>query len=523
VTVARTSDLLDRTARAGRSGSTPARRGGGRSAAGLAALGAAAGAGAAWVTHEGLIDDTYITLAYARNVAEDGHWGLVPGQTANSATSPLNVLLLALSMRVVSLLTGTSRPVVALGLLTVVLGAALGWWLARSAAQLRLSWLWPAAGVAVVLANPFVLSALGLEVVLLSALLAGLLAAGLRGRPVAYGVLSGLAVLARLDLVVFVLAVALLSAPVRRRLLVAAGTAVAVSLPWFAWSWWVLGSAIPDTFVIKTLQRSFGESVYLTGLWTHYVPMNAVAVGVSVVPALLGLVVALLLAVASLRRGRERGAWGAAGHGPLLGLAVGGVLYYAVYSLMGVPPYQWYYVPPQVSLALVAVLGGGLLLRAVAGRAGAVLAVAVLVLAPLGLLASLDGRSLPWATPPIFGNFATAADYQAAGRGLAEAVGDERVASPGEIGTLAFACRCEIVDAFADRDLVAPLVEQRTEEAGPVLRALLELNYARLETEPAAPVEHRLVWVPATDQTPGPSWPTGSPQVGPGRLVLLDG
>jgi hypothetical protein len=490
-----------------------------RDRAWLAAFGAAAGACAAWATHRGLIDDSYITLSYARNLAEHGHWGLISSETANSATSPLNVFLLAGSMRVVSLFGG--GPLVALGLLTLVLGGLLGWWLAQSATRLGTSRLWAAVGLALVFANPFVLSSLGLEVVLLSSLMAGLVAAGLQGRPVGFGVLSGLAVLARLDMIIFVLAVALLAPLVRRRLLLAAAVATAVSLPWFAWSWWVLGSVIPDTFVIKTLQRSFRGSVYLSGLWTHYKPMNAVAVLVHVGPALVGLVVAVALVVRWARHPASRE------HGALVGLAFGGVVYYAAYSVIGVPPYQWYYVPPQVALALVGVLGGGLLLRdAAPPRLQPAMALGVLVLAPLGLLASLDGRSLPWPYPPIFGNFATPADYQAAGRGLVEVVGQNRVASPLEIGTLAFACECSIVDPFADPALMTPLISQRVKHAGPLMRWLLRVNYARRDTSAKPdPVAYRLVWFTATDPAipAGPSWPTNSSHLGRGRLVLLDG
>src|SRR5882724_8946587 len=42
-----------------------------------------------------LIDDAYITLQWARTLADSGTWGFYPGLTANSQTSPLNALLLA--------------------------------------------------------------------------------------------------------------------------------------------------------------------------------------------------------------------------------------------------------------------------------------------------------------------------------------------------------------------------------------------------------------------------------------------
>src|SRR5687768_15148900 len=47
------------------------------------------------VARDGLVDDAYITLSYARNVAEHLHWGMIPAEESNTATSPLNVLMLA--------------------------------------------------------------------------------------------------------------------------------------------------------------------------------------------------------------------------------------------------------------------------------------------------------------------------------------------------------------------------------------------------------------------------------------------
>ena len=38
------------------------------------------------------VDDAYITLQYARNLAEHGTWGFFPDRATNTATSPLNVV-----------------------------------------------------------------------------------------------------------------------------------------------------------------------------------------------------------------------------------------------------------------------------------------------------------------------------------------------------------------------------------------------------------------------------------------------
>ena len=59
--------------------------------------GALVGAIVMFIANRGLIDDAYITLSYARNVAEHLHWGMIPTEESNTATSPLNVILLAVA------------------------------------------------------------------------------------------------------------------------------------------------------------------------------------------------------------------------------------------------------------------------------------------------------------------------------------------------------------------------------------------------------------------------------------------
>ncbi|WP_432562113.1 hypothetical protein [Kineococcus sp. SYSU DK003] len=480
--------------------------------------GAVLGGGAAWVASRGLIDDTYITLAYARNLAEHGHWGMTPGTTSNAATSPLNVVLLALSFLLVRPFAGADGEL-ALGVLTAALGALAAWCTGRVVRRAGLHAGWALVALVVVLANPLLVSALGLEVVLLFTAMTALLAAGLAGRPVVYGLAAAASLLARLDMVVFVVLIALACNGIRRRLGAAVLACTAAALPWFAISWWWLGSAIPDTFVIKTNQGSFGEGrTYLRGLWTHYFPDVPEAVVVGVVAAFVGLVVLLALLVARGSRGGVRAG--------LTGLGLGGVAYFTVYSLLGVPPYQWYYVPPVASLSFVAVLGTGVLLAGRARRAAGVGLVVVPVAALAGLYVAVPAAALPlpWAYPPVFGNFATPAEYRAIGAEVGELVGEERVAAPGEIGTLAYACDCGLVDQFSDPAVLQPLIEARIDDAGPVLRTLLEWNYARRDAGAAQPTPWVLRWASAAVAPPEGvrRWPTTAGTVQrPDVLVLF--
>ncbi|MGI4895089.1 MAG: hypothetical protein ACRYF3_08260, partial [Janthinobacterium lividum] len=256
---------------------------------------------------------------------------------------------------------------------------------------------------------------------------------------------------------------------------------------------------------------------------------------VSVIPAVLGLLGWAGLMVVSIRR-RTR----TPGRGALIGLGLGAVAYFGVYSVLGVPPYQWYYVLPMAGLALVGVLGLGALGASGVGVGAGVggggdagaqrrrnaVPILLIPLAVLALVASAPGRTLPWTTPPIFGNFATAGQYQQIGSDLSRIVGDARVGSPGEIGTLAFSCECEIIDAFSDRDLVGPLITTRLDASDSVFSKLLELNYHRLHTGQVQPLDYQLLWFPLSVPIPpelaaDPQWATnGGSWVGPGTLIL---
>jgi hypothetical protein len=98
-------------------------------------------------------------------------------------------------------------------------------------------------------------------------------------------------------------------------------------------------------------------------------------------------------------------------------------------------------------------------------------------------------------------------------------LGDRVVRSPGEIGTLAYACRCDIVDPFSDRGTLLPQVDQRIAEAGPVMRLLLRLNFANLDRPPAAVPDRALVYEPGV---PDGRWPVTSVWRGEGSFLLVD-
>jgi hypothetical protein len=279
-----------------------------------------------------------------------------------------------------------------------------------------------------------------------------------------------------------------------------------------------LGSAIPDTFVIKTLQRSFGDFTFANGPFTLWLDRGVLPLTLALVPAVAGIAVAVALAVPAVRRRHPGTA------GPLAGLVVGGLAWYGAYSLLQVPPYQWYYVPTTVALGTAGVLGAAVLLPAPrrgplrpAVPAGIAVAAAALMTVTAG------DRPVPWDRPVYFGNLALPEEYREIGAEVGAIVGDEAVEAPGEIGTLAYACGCVMVDYFSDRGIAVGLVEQRTQRAGPLMRTLLDWNFTRLDRsdEPLTP-RWRLSWTQdAAPEGVVASWPTDSPATGPATLYLL--
>ena len=166
-----------------------------------------------------LIDDTFITLAYARNLAFHGHWGLLADATSNSATSPANVLALAALTFVVR------DAVFAAGVLYVLSQVALSWPCGGSARRCR-------AGsrrstFAALTVNPLLLSSIGLEVALGSAVLGWVTVFAAERRPLAFGLTAGALALVRLDLLIFAV---VLGFSVRSGRAVLG--AVLVALPW---------------------------------------------------------------------------------------------------------------------------------------------------------------------------------------------------------------------------------------------------------------------------------------------------
>lgn len=293
--------------------------------------------------HGHLIDDTYITLSYARNLAFHGSWGLLADSTSNTATSPLNVLSLAA-------LTFVLRDaVLAAGMLYVACQVLLVLALRRLGVITGLPRWFPVLATAALTVNPLLVSSIGMEVQLGAAGLGWLLVFSVERRPFAFGLVAGALSLVRVDLLLFAGVIFLF----RRRFWVdglrSVQGAALVAVPWFAFSWVVLGAAVPDTLVIKTLQGArkawgkweFGNGV---GLYWQNLPGQTVlaflCVGLAALAGLRWLVLALC-GDAACRRLL-----------PFAALAVTGAGHSLAYVQLKVPPYHWYYGPGIVAATL---------------------------------------------------------------------------------------------------------------------------------------------------------------------------
>jgi hypothetical protein len=473
------------------------------------------------LVRESLTDDGYITLAYAKNLAMHGEWGIVPGSPANSATSPLNVLLLG-ALTLATRISGAPHPVLALGILNVLASATIGWGWMRLMRAFRLPTVAAVLGIALILINPFVLSATGLEVLLIPAVLIVLTVFAVEGRPALFGVAAGLTLLTRLDLLLFVVLIAFSAAAIRRRLTRAVSFTALVAGPWFVFSWFAFGSAVPDTLVIKHAQAGlFAPWSYFTGPVMYFLGKPATVL-LAFAPALAGLFA--LAGWFGLRFGLRWKEFPP--FGPVAGLGAGGVAYYVVYSFIGVGPYHWYYVTPIVAMDTFAVAASGIWLTYARERPRVQPWAPVVALGLIGMLAlsnvAIDGKQgVPWRSPVIFGNWASAHDYARVGQDLGKRLHGATVASPGEIGTLAYFCDCAILDEFSDRGQVATLVNKGIARSSQVTSIALRANYLWFDRSRRPRVaDYRLEY--GSGPASGPdTWQVYSAAKGVGHFTLV--
>jgi hypothetical protein len=461
-----------------------------------------------WLAHRALIDDAYITLTYARTLAEHGQWGMLPDHQANSATSPVNVLLLGGLSAVVG------DPRLAAGVLYVATCVALVLGLRGVGRTMGLGDRVALIGGPLLIASPLLASTIGMETMLVVTAMTYLMWACVRGDAVMAGLAGGVLVWLRLDTVVIAAVLILATPALWRRLHLVVSVAAAVVTPWLVFSWIALGSAVPDTLVIKQGSRGWGS--FTTSLVQRYYPPFPWAILGVLVLAGAGLVSVLTWA---WWRSRARSV-----PPTVPALAVAGAAYFGLMWTFDVPPFFWYYGPTLAALILAAAIGlatltgpaCGRLIRSVAATLGAGLI--VLTLVPWAQGASTQ---VPMRAMPVHGNWALPGEYEEIGRELGQIVGDSPVRSPGEVGGLAYFCECTIVDRFSDRATLSDLIKDARHDSW-----LYRLNYLDLDVPQLRPLKpgYWLVWRPGPDPTDR-GWNTtgmGNGRRAHGHLELLN-
>ncbi|MCD2188465.1 hypothetical protein [Actinomycetospora soli] len=485
---------------------------------GSAVLGLLAATALTAVAVRGLGDDSYISLDYARTLVEHRQWGLVPGRGANTATSPLNVWLLALGLGATGTVTGAVWGVLAAAF--AVVGAGMS----RIGRAIGASPLLPVVSLALLATSPLLASTVGLETYLGVAVVVAVAVAALEDRPVLVGVGCGLAVLVRPDYLVPVAVVVLLLLRARgplawlRRTATVAIVAGTVALPWHLWAWFELGGFVPDTFSFKT--NPAGGHVpsliaMFDSLYWSRTPVAVVVVGVLV---LAGWTVALGSVAVGLRRA-PRAVLGAPSSpaAVIVAFAASGTAHIVALMVINAYPQAWYYGPLVAGCTLATAVALGMRSHR------AVLTGVAVYCVIAGLVAGQGG--VPWRAADMNSNFTDAATYLAIGRDVSAVVGSAPVASPGEIGALAWGCRCDIVDQFSARGNARPLLDHRYDLGGPLSRAVLRLNARHRPDVPAPVPAYKLRYVRGDDPMPSEvvrTWWAISPQTGlPFRIVLV--
>ena len=193
------------------------------------------------------LDDGWIHLHFARNLAEGAGFAYNPGRPVAGSTAPLWTLLLGAGAVVAGASVGMAKVVgvlCALGAAVLTRRAALAWGAPPGVALV--------AGVALLWAGPVAWGALsGMEVTLAALLVAGALVAHAAGRDVLPAVLAALAIAARPEAALLLpfLALARPLTPVRIAAFVLVPLAVAA--PLVAFSCATVGAPYPATAAAK--------------------------------------------------------------------------------------------------------------------------------------------------------------------------------------------------------------------------------------------------------------------------------
>lgn len=462
----------------------------------------------AWSLRHTFVDDAYIQFQYARTLVHSGTWGFYAGHPSNTATSPLNVLLIAAGMIV------TGSAVTASVLLTALELAVLLWLLLRLARHLFGGPFFALVAFSAIATNLLIISTFGLESLLYIVLMVAAVTMVLEQRWLSMMVAAALLTLARPDGALLALILLAATRPTPRQIMRMSGIYLATIAPWFVFSWIYLGSFVPDTLLIKIQQRAWGHSTFFNGIRLYFdrFPYETVAT-LALVPLCL---VPFRRCSDLVRRFVSI-------------LAAYALIHFVAYSLLGVPPYHWYYIHQVAPLLLIASIGATYWSTALRRQFPPTTWLLPLLPA-LGLAVLLVREGLSLREAPINTNWATSATYRSVGLWLRDNLAPGTpVAVSGEIGTVAYYANQMLVNEFSDMSVADALIEHSELKHAKGVGWLFRLNFMwRGHHDPLPPPAFELVFHPG--QAPGGcppddsacvmTWGGGTAWVHPTTIIL---
>lgn len=391
-----------------------------------------------------LIDDVFITMSYVKTILSSGTWGFFPGYITNTASSPLNVMLLVL-IGLLSVLT-IETPI----LLALVCLFTMTYLLTRISKHLfgeeQFGYL---AAVAFIF-NPLVISTIGLESILFATVFVTAIYFYIISKWDLLAVALGLLAITRADgfLVFLVFLIAVPKPQLRFRFISIYLLCIA---PWYIFSWIYLGSFIPDTFFIKKMAASWAQWDFFNGVILYYqrYPLETI----------LSLAFLPLLLLYVNKEARKSPI--------ILIIALLGLTHFVGYSLLEVPPYHWYYVPEVTTIILLGSLGLGYVYKDSQSkpkhrRVLQVFTLIFLLVPALGMFQFLNKEHFFIKEMPIHTNWATYEQYKNAGVSISKTTAGKTVLHRGEIGTLAFYCDCYLLEKFSDRRWMKEIIDSNS-------------------------------------------------------------
>jgi hypothetical protein len=288
-----------------------------------------------WIYREFAQDDAFITYRYARNLVNGHGFVYNPGENILGTTTPLYTLLLASLGK----LTGQDIQLIShlVSTFSLWLAGVTLYYLGKESGILL-----AAATALVFTTNAFLITAIGMETLLLLALMLLALKSYLSERFCLTGFLLGLLLLTRYEMILFAGLLGTHFLIRRRKLPVWLLGSVVVALPWLTYAWCTFGHVMPQSALTKLAGRATGHGYpFAVGaiLWWHVYTLQNLGYYLLVPLILLG-------AYSAVRRRLE-----SQGYSLLLAWSV---IYFLAASLTA-GSFSWYYGPliPGISILLV--------------------------------------------------------------------------------------------------------------------------------------------------------------------------